>query len=142
MNAGNSQRPQGRVDLLEDLGQRNEVAALLCGEGPGPTGEFFGESAPFMLVVVLQAKQREHCRPIVGVVRPSHAVHPDLIDSGADYTQPDRGDLRLLVAVVPGKAWGLRDAGGGRGSAGAAGGGAGDKVIGVSENSEARGPER
>src|SRR6266851_2182511 len=141
MNAGNSQRPQGSVDLLEDLGQRHEVAALLNGGGLGPASKFFGERAPFMLVVVLQAQQCEHRRPNVGVVGPSHAVHPCLIDSGADHTQPDGGDLRLLVAVVPGKPWDLCDTVGSRGNAVAAGGGAGNKVVWVSENGEARGPE-
>src|SRR6266446_1625583 len=142
MNAGNSQRPQGRVDLLEDLGQRNEIAALLYGGWLRPAREFFGEGASFMLVVVLQAHERHRRGTDVGVIRPGHAVQASLIDPRPRHSEPDGGDLRLLVAVVPGKSRDLRDTGGSRGSAGTAGGGAGDKVIGVSKNREARGAER
>src|SRR5882757_4828623 len=142
MKAGKSQGPNGRVDLFKNLSQRNEIAALLYGGWLRPAREFFGEGASFMLVIVLQAHERHRRGTDVGVIRPGHAVQAGLIDPRPRHSEPDGGDLRLQVSVVPGKAWGLRNAGGSRGSAGAASRRAGDKVVGVGEKGEAWGPER
>src|SRR5258707_11438204 len=142
MKAGKSQGPNGRVDLFKNLSQRNEIAALLYGGWVRPAREFFGEGASFMLVVVLQAHERHRRGPDGGVIRPGHAVQAGLIDPRPRYSEPDGGDLRLHVSVVPGKAWGLSNAGGCRGSAGAASRPAGDKVVRVGGKGEAWGPER
>src|SRR5258708_31459342 len=130
MKAGKCAGPNGCADLFKNLSQRNEIAALFYGGWLRSAREFFGEGASFMLVVVLQTHER-HCRGAdVGVIGPGHAVQAGLIDPRARHSETDGGDLRLHVSVVPGKAWGLSNAGGSRGSAGAASRRAGDKVIG------------
>src|SRR5260221_1400402 len=142
MKAGKSQRPHGRVDLLKNLSKRNEIAALLYGGWLGPAGKFLDQSAPIKLVVVLQAHERQGRGADVRMIRPGHAVQAGLIDPRPGHSEPDGGDLRLHIAMVPSKSRYLLDAVGSRSSAGAAGGGAGDKVVWVGEHRKARGPER
>src|SRR5260370_4332738 len=142
MKAGKSQGPNGRVDLFKNLSQRNEIAALLYGGWLRPAREFFGEGASFMLVVVPQAHERHRRGADVGVIRPGHAVQAGLIDPRPRHSEPDGGDLRLHGSVVPGKAWDLRNAGGSRGSAGAARRRAGDRELVAGENGAAAGAAR
>src|SRR4051794_32947813 len=53
------------------------------------------------LVVVLQPEQRQHGRPMVGVIGPDTVLVAEVLDSRPDVAGPRAGDLVLDVAVVP-----------------------------------------
>ena len=63
-----------------------------------------GDGSAVRVVVVPEAEQRQHRRPVVGVVGPHAVVVTEVLDPRADIAGPCGRDLVLDVAVVPGEA--------------------------------------
>src|SRR5260370_18164078 len=103
LQACQSQSTKWSVDLFERLGQKDEIAALLYRRGLRPAVKLFGERPTFVLVIVREADQNQHCGTNVRVVGPGRIVNSCLIHSRTNQSQPRCGDVWLKVAVIPRK---------------------------------------